>query len=290
MNWGKRGPLLAGAVVAVLALLGLSLFTVNENEFAVRSSLGKMQPETYAPGLHWCWPFESIARVERRVIGQRLQGESFLTAEQQALVLDIALSWRVRDPATFLRASAGEEKLAAGRLADALRGELKAAYAQQPLVRIIGAPHGGLSAAVMARLNTVAAGLGLELLDARVQRIDPTDELANAVYANMQAAYGAQARQVRAEGAGDAERIRAEAERNRAEILASANRDAQRVRGEGDAQAAGIYARSYGSNPEFAAFYRSLQAYRTALGREGDILVIQPEGEFYKYLHSPARH
>jgi modulator of FtsH protease HflC len=290
MNWGQRGPLLAGAVVAVLALLGLSLFTVSENEFAVRSSLGKMQPETYAPGLHWCWPFESIARVERRVIGQRLQGESFLTAEQQALVLDIDLNWRVRDPATFLRASAGEEKLAAGRLADALRGELKAAYAQQPLVRIIAAPHGGLSAALMARLNTVAAGLGLELLDARVQRIDPTDELANAVYANMQAAYGAQARQVRAEGAGDAERIRAEAERNRAEILASANRDAQRVRGEGDAQAAGIYARSYGSNPEFAAFYRSLQAYRTALGREGDILVIQPEGEFYKYLHSPARH
>jgi membrane protease subunit HflC len=290
MNWGQRGPLLAGAVVAVLALLGLSLFTVSENEFAVRSSLGKMQPETYAPGLHWCWPFESIARVERRVIGQRLQGESFLTAEQQALVLDIDLNWQVRDPAIFLRASAGEEKLAAGRLADALRGELKAVYAQQPLVRIIAAPHGGLSAAVMARLNTVAAGLGLELLDARVQRIDPTDELANAVYANMQAAYGAQARQVRAEGAGDAERIRAEAERNRAEILASANRDAQRVRGEGDAQAAGIYARSYGSNPEFAAFYRSLQAYRTALGREGDILVIQPEGEFYKYLHSPARH
>jgi membrane protease subunit HflC len=290
MNWGQRGPLLAGALVAVLALLWLSLFTVNENEFAVRSSLGKMQAETYAPGLHWCWPFESIIRVERRVIGQHMQGESFLTAEQQALVLDIALSWRVRDAATFLRASAGEEKLAAGRLADTLRAELKAVYAQQPLARIIAAPHGGLSAAVMTRLNAVASGLGLEVLDARVQRIDPTDELANAVYANMQAAYGAQARQVRAEGAGDAERIRAEAERNRAEILAGANRDAQRIRGEGDAQAAGIYARSYGSNPEFAAFYRSLQAYRTALGREGDILVIQPEGEFYKYLHSPARH
>jgi len=202
MNWSQRGPLLAGALVAVLALLWLSLFTVSENEFAVRSSLGKMQPETYAPGLHWCWPFESIARVERRVIGQRMQGESFLTAEQQALVLDIDLSWRVRDAATFLRASAGEEKLAAGRLADTVRGELKAAYAQQPLVRIIAAPRGGLSAAVMARLNAVAAGLGLELLDARVQRIDPTDELANALYANMQAAYGAQARQVRAEGRG----------------------------------------------------------------------------------------
>ena len=125
---------------------------------------------------------------------------------------------------------------------------------------------------------------------AQAERIDPTDELANGVYANMEAAYGAQARQVRAEGTGDAERIRAEADRNRAEILANGNREAQRIRGEGDAQAAAIYARSYGANPEFAAFYRSLQAYRTALGREGDMLVIQPDGEFYKYLHNPARH
>jgi membrane protease subunit HflC len=290
MSLGRNAPLMASAAAAALALLWLSLFTVSENEFAVRSSLGKMQAETYAPGLHWCWPFESIARVERRVIGQRMQGESFLTAEQQALVLDIELSWRVSDAATFLRASAGDEKQAAARLADALRGELKTAYAQQPLLRIIAAERGGLSAPVLAQLNTVAAGLGIQVLDARVQRIDPTDELANGVYATMQAAYGAQARQVRAEGAGDAERIRAEAERNRAEILASANREAQRIRGEGDAQAAAIYARSYGANPEFAAFYRSLQAYRTALGREGDILVIQPEGEFYKYLHNPARH
>ncbi len=290
MSAGRMNPLLIGGAVAVPVLLWLSLFTVSENEFALRSSLGKVQAETYAPGLHWCWPFESITRVERRVIGQRMQGESFLSAEQQALVLDIALSWRVRDAALFLRASAGDEKFAAARLADALRSELKGAYAQQPLLRIIAAERGGLSAALLGRLNAVAAGLGVQLLDARVQRIDPTDELANGVYAKMEAAYGAQARQVRAEGTGDAERIRAEAERNRAEILANANREAQRIRGEGDAQAAAIYARSYGANPEFAAFYRSLQAYRTALGREGDMLVIQPDGEFYKYLHNPARH
>src|SRR5258708_14586175 len=99
MSPARSTPVLASAAVAVLALLWLSLFTVSENEFAVRSRLGKIQPETYAPGLHWCWPFESIARVERRVIGQRLQGETFLTAEQQALVLDIDLSWRGRDAA-----------------------------------------------------------------------------------------------------------------------------------------------------------------------------------------------
>ena len=290
MKNSGRAPLRAGAAAAVAVLMSLSLFTVSENEYAVRSSFGRLQPETYAPGLHWCLPFDRITRIERRAIGQRLQGESFLSAEQQALVVDVALSWRVRDAAIFLRASAGDERLASARLADTLRGELKALYAQQPLARIVGAERGGLSAAILTRLGVTASSLGLTVLDARVQRIDLTDEMANAIYATMQSAYSAQARQVRAEGAAEADRIRAEAERNRAEILASANRDAQRIRGEGDAQAAAIYARSYGANPEFAAFYRSLQAYRTALGREGDILVIQPEGDFYKYLHSPARH
>ena len=290
MKSGGRAPLRIGAASAVAVLLWLSLFTVNENEFAVRSSFGRMQAETYAPGLHWCLPFDRITRVERRAIGQRLQGESFLSAEQQALVVDVALSWRVRDAAMFVRASAGDERLASARLADTLRGELKALYAQQPLAKIVGAERGGLSAAILTRLGVTASDLGLMVLDARVQRIDLTDEMATAIYATMQSAYSAQARQVRAEGAADADRIRAEAERNRAEILASANRDAQRIRGEGDAQAAAIYARSYGANPEFAAFYRSLQAYRTALGREGDVLVIQPEGDFFKYLHSPARH
>src|SRR5258706_180316 len=290
MRTRGRVPLLAAAAMAVVVLLSLSLFTVSENEYAVRSSLGRMEPETYPPGLHWCLPFDRIARVERRAIGQRLQGESFLSAEQQALVVDVALSWRVSDVATFLRASAGDERLASARLADALRGELKAFYAQQPLVRIIGAERGGLSALVLTRLGVAAKDLGLELLDARVQRIDPTDEVANAIYATMQSAYSAQARQGRAEGAAGGERNPAGAGPKSARSLAAAHRDAQRTRGEGDTQAAAVYARSYGSNPEFAAFYRTLQAYRTALGREGDILVIQPEGEFYKYLHSPARH
>ena len=277
------------AVTALLALFLLSLFTVSESEFALRTRVGRVQDGSYAPGLHWCWPFERIARVERRVLSQRLQGESFLGSEQQGLVVDIDLSWRVRDPKAYLRSGAGDEQTVTARLGDAVRSELKAVYAQQPLAQIIAEPRGGLSPPVMARLKPVADGLGIEVVDARVKRIDPTDEVVNAIYGRMQAAYTAQTRQVRAESAAEAERLRAEAERNRAEILAAANRDAQRLRGEGDARAAAIYARSYGVNPEFAAFYRTLQAYRTALGREGDILVVEPDGEFFKYLHSPSR-
>ncbi len=279
------------AVVALLVIAGLSVFVVSEGEFAVRTRFGQVQQSDYAPGLHWCWPFERIERVDRRVLSQRLQGESFIDATQQGLSVDIDMSWRVRDAVTYLHASAraSAEAVVATRLADALRSRLKAVYAQLSLPQILVAPRGGISDELIAQLAPTAQSLGVEIIDARVKRIDPADQVANAIYARMQEAYATQARELRAAGSAVADRVRAEADRNLAEITASANREAQRLRGEGDAQAAAILARAYGSNPEFAAFYRSLQAYRDALGREGDILVVQTDGEFYKYLHSPTR-
>ena len=130
--------------------------------------------------------------------------------------------------------------------------------------------------------------MGIELIDVQLQRIDLTDDVATAVYQRMQQGQIAQAQQQRASGVAEAEKIRADAERKRAEILADATREAQRIRGEADARAGGAYAKAYARNPEFAAFYRSMQAYRNTLGRDGDILVIAPEGEFFKYLHSAS--
>jgi membrane protease subunit HflC len=280
------------ALVALLVAAGLSVFTVSDQEFAVRTRFGQVQQGDYRPGLHWCWPFESIQRVDRRVVAQRVQAEPFHDSAQQGLSVDIDLSWRVRDAAAYLRAATGPaaEEAVAMRLAATLRTELKASYARLSLAQIVAAPRGGVSDAASARLRCLASELGVTLLDVRVKRIDPSDDVANAIYGRMQSAYAAQARQVRAAGAAEGDRLRAEAERNRNEIVAAAERDAQRLRGEGDAQAVAIRARAYAANPEFAAFYRSLQAYRNVLGREGDILVIQPDGEFYKYLRSPARH
>jgi len=274
----------------LLVALASSVFTVSETELAVRTRFGQVTTAEYRPGLHWCWPFERVARVERRIITQELLGETFLSSEQQGLRIDLALAWQVRDAARFLSASGGDEQAAGARLADLLRSDLKSAYAQLTLAQIITAPDSGVSPASLARLQALAQSLGISVSDARVQRIDTTEEVTNAVLKRMQAAFAAKSAQIRAEGAADAGRMRAEAERNRAEILASANRDAQRLRGDGDGQAAMIYARAYGRSPEFATFYRSLQAYRSALGLEGDILVIEPEGDFYKYLRSAARH
>ncbi len=274
----------------LLVALASSVFTVSETELAVRTRFGQVMSDDYRPGLHWCWPFERVARVERRIIAQDLLGETFLSSEQQGLRIDLAIDWQVRDAARFLSASGGDEQAAGARLADLLRSDLKSDYAKLTLAQIIAAPHSGVAPASLLRLQSLAQRLGIGVSAARVQRIDTTEEVTNAVLKRMQAAFAAKSAQMRAEGAADAGQIRAEAERNRVEILANANRDAQRLRGEGDGQAATIYARAYGRSPEFASFYRSLQAYRTALGREGDILVIVPEGDFYKYLRSAARH
>jgi membrane protease subunit HflC len=285
--------------VALLLLASLCMFSVDQSEYAVRMRFGQVRQSDYAPGLHRCWPFERIVRVDRRVLAQVLQGETFLDAAQQALSVDIDMSWRVRDPIAYLRAGAGGgngnsglsiEQAVGSHLADALRSRLKASYAQMSLAQILNAPRGGVSNALLVQMGPTAASLGVELIDARVKRIDPTDPVANAIFSRMQEAYATQARGLRADGTAAADRIRADADRKRAEIAADALRDSQRLRGEGDAQAASVLARAYGANPEFAAFYRSLQAYRNVLVREGDVLVVQPDGEFYKYLHNPARH
>lgn len=277
-------------VFAVVVLLDGSLYIVNEGEQALRMRFGVVQQAGIPPGLHACWPFERIEHIDDRIVSQALQGETFLSSEQQGLLVDATLSWRVADAARYQSATAGDEQRAGGQLADTLRSELKTAYAGHTLAQLVAAPHGGIDAPLQRRIAARAAALGLELLDAAVTRIDPTDEAANAIYHRMQTTYAAQAARLRAEAEADVERIRAEAERTRAELIGGATRDSQRLRGQGESQAADIYARSYGRNPEFAAFWRSLQAYRTALGREGDVLVIQPDGEFYKYLRSPARH
>jgi len=276
------------AITVILVTLFSSAFIVDEGTVALGGHNGVLT--TYQPGLHWHWPFDRAVPVDQRLVTQKLIGEAVQSKEQLALNADIALVWKVSDPAVYLRANGGDEQVTQGRMAEALRSDLKAAYEQLPLTQIIALPGDGFTPALMARLQAVAQKLGISIVAARVQRIDTTEKTFDVIVKRMNAAFDARSRQILAEGEAQASRIRGEADRNRTEILAGGNRDAQRIRGEGDGQAALIYARAYGRSPEFANFYRTLQAYRAALGREGDILVIEPEGDFYRYLRSSARH
>jgi membrane protease subunit HflC len=169
-----------------------------------------------------------------------------------------------------------------------VRERLKIVVGAAPLTAIIGNAQLLSDAASLQALRSQAASLGVEFVDAQLQRIDLPDDVANAVYQRMQQSLVAQAQQLRDQGSAQADKIRDDAEHKRADILADATRQAQHVRGEADANAALAYAKAYGANPEFAAFYRSLEAYKHTLGREGDVLVLSPEGEFFKYLHSAS--
>jgi membrane protease subunit HflC len=277
-------------IAAVLALAVRSLFIVGTNEFVVLSRFGKIQSADFAPGLHLRWPFETVQHLDRRLVMQTVPGENVLTSEKKTLIVDLLVRWRIKDPVAFVMATDGNEDLAGQRLGTVLSANLKTLFSQRTLAQVVGADAGMLTSAALAEADSTLAQLGVAVQDVSLQSVELPDDLRTAVYQRMQAQFEAQAKQIRAEASEGLAKSRADTEQKRAEIMAAATRDAQRIRGEGEAQAALVYARGYGHNVEFGAFYRSLQAYRTVLGREGDILVIEPDGDFFKYLHSSGKH
>jgi membrane protease subunit HflC len=280
---------LTAIVLLLMAmLLWRSAYVVEEGEVALRTRWGQVEGGAVGPGLHFKLPVDEVHVFDRRILSRAYSGESFLTRDQKALNVDFYIKWKLIDALRFYQSTGGDEEMAALRLADSVRDRLKTAVAGQSLGTVSAQPRGTLSEAAFEELQQAAESLGLDLIDVQLQRIELTDDVASAVYQRMQQSLIANAERLRASGNAEAEKVRGDAERKRADILADATRQAQHLRGEADAQAAGTLAKSYGRNPDFAAFYRSMQAYKATLGREGDILVISPEGEFFKYLHSAS--
>jgi membrane protease subunit HflC len=275
-------------VVLVAVLLWRSVYVVDEGEVSLRTRLGQVEGSASGPGLHFKSPFDDVHIFDRRILSRAYPGEAFQTHDQKVVNVDFYMKWRLIDALRFYQSTGGDEDMAALRLADSVRDRLKSAVAGQSLANVTAQPRGTLSEAAFEELQQAAESLGLDLIDVQMQRIELSDDVATAVYQRMQQGLIAKAAQLRATGAADAEKVRADAERKRADLLATATRQAQHLRGEADAQAAAALAKAYGRNPDFAAFYRSMQAYKNTLGREGDILVIAPEGEFFKYLHSAS--
>jgi membrane protease subunit HflC len=276
------------AVALIAVLLWCSLFVVDQGTVALLTRFGQLRSAQYGPGAHVKSPFDSVRRFDNRMITHVFPGEGLLSQDQKALSVDFYVKWRLLDATRYFEATGGDEDAIAARLADIVRERLKSVVGAAPLTAIIGNAQLLSGAASLETLRSQAAALGVEFVDAQLQRIDLPDDVANAVYQRMQQNLIAQAQQLRDQGSAQADKIRDDAEHKRAQILADATREAQRVRGEADASAALAYAKAYGANAEFAAFYRSLEAYKRTLGRDGDILVLSPEGEFFKYLHSAS--
>jgi modulator of FtsH protease HflC len=283
------GPvvIIAGVVALVAAL---SLFQVRETEVALRTQFGEIVGTQYGPGLHMKWPLvDQIRRFERRIVTQNYQGETFLTSENKGLIADFYVKWRIANVGQYFTSFGGNEDAAGQRLGDIVKDGIKGVVAKRTLQEIVIAERAAFTGDMFSRASESVREFGIELIDVRLQRIDLPDEVSGSVYQRMQESFRALGNRLRAEGSAEAERIRAESDRRRTEILSSAQRDAQRIRGDGDAAAAKIHADAYGKSPEFYNFYRSLQAYRNSLAREGDVWVVAPDGEFFKYLNSAGR-
>ncbi len=277
------------AIGVLVLIAATSLFTVSESELAIRTEFGAIVGLSYEPGLHWKWPWDQVVKFDRRILSQSYTGETFLTNDNRGLIVDFYVKWRVKEPSQYFQATGGREELAGQRLAEIVKDGIKSVVAQRTLEQIVSAERAAVTGEMFGQASRNVAGLGVELIDVRVQRIDLPDEVSTRVYESMKQNFAKIASRLRAEGQGAATRTKAAAERERTEILANAERDALRIRGEGEAEAAQIYARAYSKNPEFYSFYRSLQAYERSLGKDGDLLVVTPDGEFFKYLKDSAK-
>jgi len=281
-------PILIAAGLLIL-LAATSLFTVSEAELAIRTEFGAIVGANYSPGLHGKWPWDQVVKFDRRILSQTYTGETFLTNDNRGLIVDFYIKWRVKDPAYYFQATGGREDLAGERLAEIVKDGIKTVVAERTLEQIVSSERAAVTGEMFGQASKNVAGLGAELIDVRVQRIDLPDEVSTRVYESMKQNFAKIASRLRAEGQSASVRIRASAERERTEILANAERDALRVRGQGDAEATKTYAAAYSKNPEFYGFYRSLQAYERSLGKDGDLLVVTPDGEFFKYLKDPDK-
>jgi modulator of FtsH protease HflC len=274
-------------IVAVLTaiLVRMSVFAVDQRDHAMKLQFRAIVKADYEPGLHFKIPFiDEIARYPNRILNYEHQEEKFLTGEKKNLIVDYFVTWRIVDPAQYYRSVMGDEAAAKDRLSAIVKEGIKAAISQRTVQEVVSAERSELMTEMLTQVRDRSPELGIEVVDVRVKRIDLSDEVSESVYKRMQQERSRVATQLRAEGDEQWLRIRADAERQRTVILSEAYRDSERIRGAGDARAAEIYAAAYSKDRDFYSFYRSMQAYREAIGRDQDVLVLKPDSDFFQFL------
>jgi len=289
---GNRSYLAAILLGFAALVLSMAAFTVNETDLAIKFRFGEIVRADYEPGLHFMTPLvNNVRKFDKRVLTEDYPAESFLTSEGKILRIDFFVKWRISDVSRYYTSTAGgSEEVAARRLGEIVKDGLKGVIARRTIQQVVAAERSEFLGEVLKIAGANVGGLGMTMIDVRVKSIGLPEEVSESVFNRMSQDFARQAAQLRAEGSAVSEQTRAEADRQRTEILANAYRDAEKVKGEGDAAAADIYSKAYGQNPEFYAFYRGLQAYRKSLnGSQGDVMVLSPDGEFFEYFKDAGR-
>jgi membrane protease subunit HflC len=287
----KNRSIVAAAIVAlVLAGAASSLFIVDQGQIAVVFALGKVRAVFAQPGLHAKWPapLENVLRLEKRgLILHSDDAERYTTAAQRELVLGWSLRWHIAHPTQFVRSFGGSMSRAESQLHDTVKSALSAQVAAHPLAALLGHGEDAVRDAVLKRTAAAVRDRGIALDGFELSRVDLAADQTQAVYARMSAERSDAADQLRAQGRAEAQSIRGSADKQRSELLAQAYARAQRIEGEGDAKAAAVDAASFGQDPGFAAFYRSLAAYRATFKQRSDLLVLDPSSAFLRYMRDP---
>ena len=278
-------PILVGLLI-VLAVLSSCLFVVRERDAVLLFALGEVRKTITEPGLYFKLPppFQTVTRLDKRL--QTIETndpERIQTSEKKNLLIDSFVKWRIDDPRLFYVTFGSNDRAAVERLQAQIRDALNASVNVRTVKAVVSTERDTIMREILSNVEVRARPLGVEIVDVRLRRIEFAPEISESVYRRMEAERKQEANRLRASGAADGERIRAQADRQRQEMLAEAYAQAQIIMGEGDAVAAGIYAEAYSQNPQFYDFYRSLDAYRSAFGGEGDTLVISPKSEFFRF-------
>lgn len=273
------------AIGALLLSIWSSTFTVSETEQAIKLQFGEVVGSGYRPGLHFKLPFfNTIKRFDSRILTMDSTPERFLTAEKKNVIVDSFVKWRISDAPTFYTAVSGDPDQANIRLDQNIKDAFRSEFGKREIKQLVSSDRSTIREALITNVAPSAAKLGIEIVDVQVKRIDLPPEVSNSVYQRMEAERARVAREFRSQGSEAAERIRADADKQREIILANARRDAEILHGEGDAKAAEIFAEAYGQDSDFYGFYRSLLAYKQSLGKAGNVLVLEPNSEFFKYF------
>jgi len=278
----------AVAFIALVYVLSSSIFVVDQRKFAVVFSFGQIVRVIEKPGLQvqYPGPFESVRFFDRRILTiDNPEAERFITAEKKNLLVDSYVKWRIVDPRKFFISFKGDERLAQDRLTQLVRSALNEEFTKRTVRELISDQREEVMQGIRKKVAVDASDIGVEIVDVRLKRVDLLAEISDSVYRRMEAERKRVANELRSTGAAESDKIRANAERQRDTILAEAYRDAQKIKGAGDAKATSLYAEAFGRDPQFAQFYQSLEAYRNSFKDKKDVMVVEPNGEFFKFLH-----
>jgi membrane protease subunit HflC len=285
----QNKTILGIALLVAVVVANMSIFTVHQTEKAIKFRLGEIVKSDYEPGLHFKLPIiNNVKLFDARIQTMSSKPERFLTAEKKNVVVDSFVKWRIGDVTKFYTVVSGSADQANMRLDQIIKDAFRGEFSKRNIKQLVSTDRSAIREILVKNTKTAAAELGLDIIDVQVMRIDLPEEVSSSVFRRMEAERERVAREFRSQGAEAAERIRADADRQRVITLANAFRDAEKMRGEGDARAAEIYAQAYGQDPEFFTFYRSLNAYKKTFAN-GNTLVLDPQSDFFQYFKKQTK-